>query len=184
MKKAVILLADGFEEVEFTVPADVLRRLGVNAVTAAVGDSKSVTGSHGIAVTADKMLTECAEEDFDAVILPGGLPGATNLRDCPEVIAMLKKAAAAGKICAAICASPLVLNKAGLLQGRKFTAYPSPELYSGYGAEPSSERAVTDGNIITGSGPGCSFEFARAVAEALGLQNEIRQLFAGMLVKS
>ncbi len=183
-KKAVILLAEGFEEIEFSVPTDVLRRAGVEVTVAGVS-GETVTGSHGIKITADKLLNDLLEdgEEFDAVILPGGLPGAYNLRDSEAVSMMVKNTFAAGKIVAAICAAPLVLNANGILAGKRFTAYPEKSLFPAYGAEPSELPAVQDGNVVTGRGPGAAFDFAFAVLKALGMEKHAGLLAEGMLVK-
>ena len=105
VKNVVIVLADGFEEVEAIAPADVLKRLGCNVILAGL-KNMTVTGAHGISVNADAVLDGVDCINADAFVLPGGLPGATNLRDDARIMEILKKRDAAGKICAAICASP------------------------------------------------------------------------------
>ena len=161
MKTAVICM-NGFEEVEGLTVVDMLRRLGIECDI--VGKSADITGSHGIVIKADKLLKEIKSEDYSAIILPGGLPGATNLRDDSKVISLVKEMNKAGKIVAAICAAPIVLERAGVLEGRGFTAYPGVgEKIEGGNFK---EELVV---IITSRGPATSMEFAFAIAEALGV---------------
>ena len=157
---------NGFEEVEGLTVVDMLRRLGIECDI--VGKSDDITGSHGIVIKADKLLEEITVKDYDAVVLPGGLPGATNLRDDEKVISLVKEMNKAGKIVAAICAAPIVLERAGVLEGRGFTAYPGvgEKIEGGNFKE---ELVVMDGNIITSRGPATSMEFAFSIAEALGV---------------
>ena len=170
-KKAIILLADGFEEVEAVTPIDYLRRAGVEVTTAAIGDSLTVKGRwSSLKVIADTTLAELAKggtSGWDAVILPGGMPGAANLAASKETGALLKEMAADGKLICAICASPaLVLSTHGLLAGKKFTCYPGMEEKVKDGKW-SEDRAVIDGNIITSRGAGTAGEFAIAIIEKL-----------------
>lgn len=164
--RAAVLFMDGFEEVEGLTVVDILRRLGIGCDI--VGKTALVTGSHNITIKSDRMLDEIKAQDYNAIILPGGLPGAANLRDDEKVISIVKDMDEAGKIVAAICAAPIVLERAGVLSGREFTAYP------GVGEEISigsfkEELVVKDGNIITSRGPATGMEFAFAIAEALGV---------------
>lgn len=165
MKTAVICM-NGFEEVEGLTVVDMFRRLEIECDI--VGKGAEVTGSHGIVIKADRLLDEIKSEDYSAVILPGGLPGATNLRDDSKVISLVNEMNKAGKIVAAICAAPIVLERAGVLEGRRFTAYPGvgEKIEGGNFKE---ELVVRDGNIITSRGPATSLEFAFAIAEALGV---------------
>jgi 4-methyl-5(b-hydroxyethyl)-thiazole monophosphate biosynthesis len=166
-KKAIVLLAEGFEEVEAVTPIDYLRRAGVEVTTAAIGDSLSVKGRwSGLKVTADTTLAELAKKGtggWDAAIVPGGMPGAENLAASKETGALLKETAASGKLVCAICASPaLVLSPLGLLAGKKFTCYPGMEEKAKDGNW-SGERVVVDGNVITSRGAGTAGEFAVAI---------------------
>jgi 4-methyl-5(b-hydroxyethyl)-thiazole monophosphate biosynthesis len=170
-KKAVVLLAGGFEEVEAITPIDYLRRAGIEVVSAAIGESPEVTGSHGIAVRADASLAELEKRagglaglcrDLDAVLLPGGMPGASNLAASAGVSALLEAMARSGKTVAAICASPaLVLAPLGLLAGRRFTCYPGME--QGLEGTWSEDQVVIDGNLITSRGAGTAAAFAVAI---------------------
>jgi 4-methyl-5(b-hydroxyethyl)-thiazole monophosphate biosynthesis len=166
-KKVVVLLADGFEEVEAVTPIDYLRRAGLEVTVAAVGRSPAVAGAHGIEVKADAVLGELAGPDraWDAVLLPGGMPGAANLAASKETGALLKDMAAAGKWVCAICASPaVVLGPLGLLAGRRFTCYPGMENKAG-GGRWTGDPVAVDGNFITSRGAGTA---ARWAVEIIG----------------
>jgi 4-methyl-5(b-hydroxyethyl)-thiazole monophosphate biosynthesis len=163
-KKVVVLLAEGFEEVEAVTPIDYLRRAGLDVRVAAIGKGPAVTGSHGITVKADAVLGE-AGAGWDAALLPGGMPGAANLAASKETGALLKDMAAAGKWVCAICASPaVVLGPLGLLAGRRFTCYPGMERAVSGGVWTEDPVAV-DGNFITSRGAGTA---ARWAVEIIG----------------
>lgn len=157
-----LFLADGFEETEAIVPLDILRRAGLDLKTIAVGtEGPSVTASHGVSVLADtteRDLPSCAPE---MVVLPGGMPGTTNLDASPVVHRVLEDAAARGARIGAICAAPMILGKMGLLRGRQAVCYPGFERYLA-GAKPCGKDVgcVTDGNIVTARGAGVALSFA------------------------
>jgi len=182
-QKVLVILADGFEEVEALGTADFLRRLEFPVTLAGVGKTE-LAAAHGVRVVADRRLADCAGEDFAAVVLPGGLPGATNLRDSALVREVVRRAAGAGCVVAAICAAPIVLAAAGLLENRRYTIYPGCErLQVGMAAAPSRELVEVDGRIVTGKGPGATFLFAAAVAGLLGASgSEIDALRDGMFL--
>ncbi len=156
-----IFLADGFEEIEALCPYDLILRAGIPVKTVSINETTLVTGTHGIKVHADITLSEM-EEDFDGIMLPGGLPGADNLSACEKVQECLVKANAQGKLITAICAAPYVLGQAGLLKGKKATCFPGFENKLD-GAYPCSDKVVTDGNIITAKGMGAAFTFGLAI---------------------
>jgi protein deglycase len=162
MPTALVLLADGFEELEAVTIIDVLRRGDVSVTTASLA-AKRVTGSHQISVEADALLDGVAVEDFDALVLPGG-PASKTLREDPRVQDTIKRAAAAGKLLAAVCAAPTALEVAGVLTGKRATSYPGSPLPSAQWVE---ENVVQDGNVITSRGLGTSMAFALAVVERL-----------------
>ncbi len=179
-KKIVIILADGFEEIEAITPADIWMRLGFNMTLAGM-ESTAVKGAHGIVFDTGCKLSSVDPEAVDAVVLPGGMPGSLNLKNSDAVITFLKKANSAKSLICAICAAPIALGHAGLLDGRKFTCYPGFEEQIPEG-EYTAEQAETDGTVVTGKGPGASFDFAAAVAIALGkTEAEIEDLFDGMM---
>jgi 4-methyl-5(b-hydroxyethyl)-thiazole monophosphate biosynthesis len=185
MAAVLVPLAAGFEEIEAVTIVDVLRRGGVEVVMAGL-EGVHVTGAHGITMHADATLAAVLEEGrrFDAVVLPGGMPGATNLRDDPRVLDALRGVVESGGTAAAICAAPIALEAAGLLDGRRATAYPGFHDQLVSAAERSEERVVEDGPIVTSRGPGTALEFATALVARLVEPAMADQLRAGMLVKA
>ena len=177
--KAVVLLAEGFEEIEALTIVDILRRAGVDLVTVGVGGVE-VTGAHGVTVKADVPL-EAAPRDGDVVILPGGMPGSANLA-IPQVGDLVRAYAAAGKIIASICAAPaLALSPTGVLDGRRVTCYPGFEDAFPASAERSEDAVVEDGQVITSRGPGTAHRFALRLVERLVDGETAAQLRSGML---
>jgi protein deglycase len=175
--RVVVPLAEGFEEIEAVTIVDVLRRASIEVVTAAL-DTNPVRGSHGIVIEADQRLDDVRAEDFDAVVLPGGMPGSKTLRDDPRVRAIVQAAARDGRWVAAICAAPTVLEAAGVLAGRRATSYPGNELPSASYVE---ERVVVDGNLVTSRGAGTALEFALALVERWKGPDVLAKLRASML---
>jgi 4-methyl-5(b-hydroxyethyl)-thiazole monophosphate biosynthesis len=165
-----VFFADGFEEVEAITPVDFLRRAGIEVTTVSISDSKAVTSSRKIPVIADKLITEIPPGlEYDALVLPGGMPGAANLAASTAVGALLKAQAAAGRLVAAICAAPaVVLAPLGLLENRRFTCYPGMEReVTSKSAVWSEDRVVVDGNMITSRGAGTAAEWSVAIIGAL-----------------
>jgi 4-methyl-5(b-hydroxyethyl)-thiazole monophosphate biosynthesis len=170
----LVLLAEGFEEVEAITPIDYLRRVGIAVTTAAIGDTLTVKGSHGLQVSADTKLKSVLGDGpsvWDAVLVPGGLPGTDNIAASKEVGDFLVSAGAAGIVICAICAAPArVLSPLGLLAAKKFTCYPGEEekvLSVVSDAEWKQDRVVVDGNLVTSRGAGTAGEFACAIIEKL-----------------
>ena len=166
MKKVFIFLADGFEEIEAIAPIDILRRAELDVVTVSISDSKTVTGAHGIKVEADQLFTETTFGENEYYVLPGGYDGMLNLSAHQGVNELLKKQHSEGKKLAAICASPSVLGKLGILEGKEAICYPG---FEGKltGAVISKKSVVEDGNVITGKGPGVAVQFALKIVESL-----------------
>lgn len=169
MKAILVLMAPGFEEIELTAPVDILRRLGVKVELAGV-QGKVVEGAHGITMQADLLLAEARPEAYDGIVLPGGA-ASWLLRDTPAVLELVRQMHADGKLVAAICAAPIALEAAGVLTGRNITCYPAEAVTADIpsAASISDAPAVTDGNIVTGRGPGAALEFGFALGEYLGL---------------
>lgn len=156
--KVYVFLADGFEETEALTPWDLLIRAGADVVTVSINDTDAVTGTHGLRVHADVVAAGLpAPAGEFCVVLPGGMPGAKNLDECPAVDAYLRHAYAHGHV-AAICAAPFVLGKRGYTDGREATCFPGFEKDL-LGARLSGRRVVTDGNVTTARGMGVAFDF-------------------------
>ena len=156
--RVAVFLADGFEEIEALTPVDFLRRAGAEVLICGVGSS-SPQGARGVSVNTDLLISEISGK-LDAVILPGGMPGASNLGASPEVDNLCRTAMDDGALLAAICAAPVeALAKFGLLKNRRFTCYPGFEEKVREG-EFVSDRVVQDGNLITSRGPGTAGEFS------------------------
>lgn len=165
-KKALIILAGGFEEIEGITVIDILRRAGIETITAGITDIK-VQGSHGITVIADKTLA-AIKGDFDVCVLPGGMPGAANLYSSEKVNSILKEMDKNRKIIAAICASPaIVLAPLGILQNKTATCFTGMQKNFGKGVIYKEDNVIIDGNIITSRGPGTAILFALAIVEKL-----------------
>ena len=164
MKKTAILFAKGYEEVEALTVVDLLRRAKIGCEILSVADSGQVTGSHGISIGADGNFSGTDFSQYDGVILPGGMPGTTNLAADERVLALLRSFAAAGKLTAAICAAPTVLAKAGLLEGKKAVCYPGMEEQL-TGAKVSFDPVAVYGTVITSRGLGTAIPFALSIVQ-------------------
>ncbi len=180
--KIAMLFAEGFEEAEAVIVADVLRRLHFEVEFLAADNRQETTGSHGITIRTERTLASACPENYAAVVLPGGMPGSSNLRDNPAVITFLQAVHQGGGVVAAICAAPIVLAKAGLLEHCRFTACPGFE--SEFGARKPSGHPTERGNrVVTGRGPGAAFRFAAEVAAILGRGEDADRLFETMQVE-
>lgn len=168
MNNSYVFLADGFEEIEALSTVDILRRAGMPVFTVSISDEPTVTGAHGITVVPDRMYTDVRDfNDALWLILPGGMPGATNLANCAPLSNLLKAHAADGGCIAAICAAPaVVLAPLGILNDKKATCYPGFEKAAAQGgAKMHDAPVVTDGNIITANGPAAAMRFALTIAQ-------------------
>ena len=165
-KKALIVLAQGFEETEAITPIDILRRAEVDVTIAGLGGDL-ITGAHGIPVKVDVIFEEY-DSIPDAVIFPGGLPGAENLASSTKVKELITKMDSQDKIIAAICASPaLVLAPTGVLKGKSAACYPGLEKNFSSDIKSVKQEVIQDGNIITSKGPATALAFGIKVAENL-----------------
>jgi 4-methyl-5(b-hydroxyethyl)-thiazole monophosphate biosynthesis len=179
-KMVLVAVAEGSEELETICIVDVLRRAGANTILASVGKLE-VNGSKGVKLTADRLLTACAEGTYDLVALPGGMPGSEHLRDCAELIRALKRQRSEGRLYAAICAAPAVaLYPYGLLEGRRATCHPNfAHLLSN--VEFVDAPVVVDGNCITSRGAGTAVEFSLTLVEQLYGKEKAREVAKGMV---
>lgn len=191
MKGVYIFLAEGFEEIEALAVADILRRGEIDVRTVSITNDPLVKGAHGIPVTADMVWDEFISDAdlsgtsaYDAMIFPGGMPGTKNLAGKQELMELMKAHYTEGGTLAAICAAPgLIVSQLPTLAGKRFTCYDGfEEAPAAKGGEYVREAAVSDGNLITGRGPGCAVDFALAIVARLkgaGLAGEIR---SGMML--
>ena len=180
-KKVLVPIAEGTEEIEAVCIIDVLRRAGAEVVVASVGE-KEVTCSRGVKIVADHLLGDCKADTFDLIALPGGIPGAENLRDSTDLTELLKQQAGAGGFFGAICASPaVVLQTHGLLENRRATSHPgfSDQLTPNPGID---NRVVVDGNCVTSRGPGTAIEFALKLVEILYGKEKAEEVAAPMVL--
>ncbi|MBR5099613.1 MAG: DJ-1/PfpI family protein [Spirochaetales bacterium] len=184
-KRVLVILADGFEEVEALAPIDVLRRSGASVTVAGLKPERGnlVRGAHDVWVRCDVELCDVREDRFDAIVLPGGMPGALNLHKSEVVNSMVLDTYKRGDLVCAICASPaFVLAPTGILDGKKATCYPGcEEKYSHL--DFCGERVVRDGNVITGAGPGTALEFGLLISEALFGKEVSSKIHSDMICK-
>ena len=174
-KKAIIILATGFEEIEAASVIDILRRAGIETTVAGL-DGINITGSHGITIAVDKKLSDL-KPDFDAVILPGGMPGALHLHNSSEVNNFIKDMNSKGALITGICAAPaVVLAPIGILDNKAATCYPGDQGDFGKSTRYKNKPVVVDGNIITSQGPATVMEFAFAIVEKLIGKNAVKKL--------
>lgn len=166
MKKVLVPIADGFEEIEAITIIDVLRRAGIEVITASITPKLEVTGSHNITIKVDNVIKELKDIDFDMIVLPGGMPGSVNLNQHEGLKSMLQLHRNKDKYIGAICAAPLVLGNLGLLNGQKATCYPGFEKFLD-GAEITDEGVVYDNKIVTGKSAGMAMPFSLKLVEVL-----------------
>jgi len=174
MKRVLVPLAEGFEELEAVTIIDMLRRAGIKVVVAALGRNP-VTGAHGIALTADATMDAVSGQEFDLVALPGGMPGAANLKDDARIRGIIRRLHDSGRHVAAICAAPMVLAAAGVLEGRRATAFPG-FLDHAAGVTVVDDPVVVDGRVITSRGPGTALDFALELVAQLQGNGARRQI--------
>lgn len=188
MAKSFIFLAAGFEEIEALATLDILRRAQMDVATVSITDKKEVTGANGLTVVADTTLNSITADDADQVewlIIPGGMPGATNLAACGRLNDMLRNQWIHGRKIASICASPaVVLAPLGVLRGQDATCYPTfkDDLEKGGAVYVPEQRVVVSGNIITSNGPSSALLFAFAIVAASQGNDVASSVASGMLV--
>ncbi len=167
MPNVLVPLAQGCEELEAVTIIDLLRRAGINVVTASL-DDKAVTCSRKTVIIADTTLERVMQDDFDLMVLPGGLPGADNLNNDPRIHQLITRLANENKYLAAICAAPKVLASNGILDGKKATAFPgSLDALDTSKIQLGQTAIEMDGKVITSRGPGTAMDFALLLIETL-----------------
>jgi DJ-1 family protein len=181
MKKAFVFLANGFEDIEAIGTIDVLRRGELDVTTVSISNQREVTSAYKNTVLADKLFNDVDLAEGDILILPGGMPGASNLNEHKELKEWLVKYNNEGKYIAAICAAPLVLGGLGILKGKKATCYPSFESTL-IGATHVEDGVVVDDNVITGKGPGFAICFGLKIVELLQGKTKADEVASGMLI--
>ncbi len=182
-KRVLIPISDGVEEIEAVCMIDTLRRAYLDVVVASIHDRLNIVASRGVKLTADALLTDCKDQTFDMIALPGGMPGSTHLAECDLLISMLKQQKKSGLWYAAICAAPaVVLKPNGLLEDIQATCYPA--MLDQLDAEYASQAGVViDQRCITGQGPGLALEFALTLVEVLVSPQERQALAQAMLIR-
>ncbi len=167
MASVLVPLAQGCEELEAVTIIDLLRRAGIEVVSAGL-DAEPVRASRGTVLIPDTTLDAALEREYDMVVLPGGLPGADHLDRDPRIHDLLQRMAGAGRYTAAICAAPKVLANAGILEGKRATSFPGVLAETGFPvADVLEAPVVTDGNVITSRGPGTAMDFALELVQTL-----------------
>lgn len=180
--RALISLADGVEDIECVTLIDVLRRAEIEVVVASIEGRRMITCARGTRLTADTMLVDVLAQEFDLIVLPGGMPGAQHLAEHEPLAEKVREQAKAGKLFAAICAAPaLALQQYGVLKQRRMTCYPAfSDRLSG--CTFVDQPVVVDGNCITSQGPGTAMEFALTLVEQLQGKGKRREVAEAMLV--
>ena len=181
--QVLVFLAEGFEEVEALTVVDYLRRKDIKVDMVSITDDKNVKGAHDIVVTTDKRLSNIDDVyKYHGAIIPGGMPGATNLRDNAKVIDIIERLNDKNRMIAAICAGPIVLKRANIIDGIEVTSYPGfeQELEGGIYKE---EPVVRDGNIITARGPAFAVDFAIEIIDYLLGHEKAAELKEDILYK-
>lgn len=182
MKKVLVFLAEGFETIEALSVVDVCNRAKVTCHACSLTEKRTVNSAHGTMVLCDKLISDNDLETYDAIVLPGGMPGSTNLRDNERVQSLIKKYNKENKIVAAICAAPIALAKAGVIEGKTVTSYPGFKEELGNVNYVEEDTVVVDGNIITSRGPATALVFGLEILKELGYSKEAEEIREGMLI--
>ena len=180
MEKVYVFFAEGFEEIEGLTVVDILRRAGIETVMVSIGNDLQVTGSHGIQIKADMLFDVEALADGTYYVLPGGMPGTTNLGAHKGLCDLLVRAKAEGKKLAAICAAPMVLGELGLLEGEKAVCFPGREPHL-KGAQVLYDQVVISGNITTSRGMGTAIPFALALLSQMQGEEAAQKMGKGIV---
>ncbi len=180
MASVLVPISDGFEEIEAVSLIDVMRRGGIEVVSASLESDMQVHGANGITILANTTIDSVSADDFDMIVLPGGHDNAVHLKESPKVQALLKEFDSKGKRVGAICAAPMALAEAGVIKNR-YTCYPSYEEQIGKEKWTDSQNVVIDGNILTSRGPGTAICFALSIVRELVGEETYKQLKSGLL---
>lgn len=183
-KSVLLAVADGSEDIETITVADVLRRAGVQVTLVSVMPQRQITCAHGAQLRADALMADVLDQHWDAIVLPGGMPGASHLADCAALIVLLRRQLAEKRLVGAICAAPaVVLARHGLLEGRRATVYPGFEdRLQQQGVVLSGDAVVQDDNLITSRGPATAMLFALQLVRTLCGSERAAQLSRALLL--
>lgn len=182
MKRVLVLVAPGFEEIETVTVIDILRRADIEVVSAGTEEGE-ITGSRRVKIIPDVLLKNVEkDENFDMIVLPGGMPGTTNLKNDNRVKKIIKKMHKQGKYISAICAAPTVLAAIGLTTGKDITSHPSVK-DALRGESYREDRVVMDGRLITSRSPGTAMEFAMKLVEVLLGKEKVKEINEGVMAK-
>lgn len=180
MGKIAVFFAAGYEEIEALTVVDICRRLGLSIDMVSVTGEDIVAGSHGIAVKMDKLITQANFEEYDMLVLPGGMPGTKNLEACEPLMAQIDAFYQAGKYIGAICAAPSIFGHRGILKGRRACSYPSSESQL-EGAQVTVGPVEIDGNVVTSRGMGTAIDFGLAIGGLFCGQEKADKLAEGIV---
>ncbi|KAK2586732.1 hypothetical protein KPH14_011767 [Odynerus spinipes] len=184
-KTALLLIAEGSEEMEAVITADVVRRGGVAVTIASVGDTQFVKCSRYVKILADTTLSKVIEEEkYDAIILPGGIGGSKTFAESAEVGKLLQEQEKENKLIAAICAAPTALKAHGIAKGKQVTSYPAMKDEMSDEYKYLEDNVVVDGNLITSRGPATAFDFGLTIVEKLVNKEAAVTVAKGMLYKN
>ena len=182
-KKVALFIEDGSEELEFIAPLDIMRRANLDVDLIAANDKDFIISSHNVKIVADKRISEVDNIlDYDAIVIPGGMPGATNLRDNEKIISFYKEMYANKRLVAAICAAPIVLSTAGIINNTNFTCYPGFETQINSNKYNAEQAVVINGNVITAQGPALAMLFGFEIVKYLLDEKTAKSISDAMLM--
>lgn len=182
-KKVALFVENGSEELEFIAPLDILRRANIEVDLISANDAEYITSSHDVKVIVDKKISDIENIlDYDAIVIPGGMPGATNLRDNEKIIEFYQTMYENKKLVAAICAAPIVLSHAGILEDKEVTSYPGFDKEINCALYNNEKAVVVDKNIITAQGPSVAILFGYEIVNYLLKDNTAKEISDAMLV--
>lgn len=182
-KKVALFIENGSEELEFIAPLDIMRRTNLEVDLISANNEDFITSSHNVKILADKKIDEVNNIlDYDAIVIPGGMPGSTLLRDNKKIIEFYQTMYNSGKLVAAICAAPIVLSAAGITDDKEVTSYPGFDKEINYKNYNSEKAVVIDKNVITAQGPAVAILFGYEIVNYLLQDNTAEDVKKAMLV--
>ena len=182
-KKVALFIENGSEELEFIAPLDIMRRANLEVDLISANNEDFITSSHNVKILADKKIDEVNNIlDYDAIVIPGGMPGSTLLRDNKKIIEFYQTMFNSGKLVAAICAAPIVLSAAGITDDKEVTSYPGFDKEINYKNYNSEKAVVIDKNVITAQGPAVAILFGYEIVNYLLQDNTAEDVKKAMLV--